>query len=300
MSRILLIEDNRDHLELMAYILRSHGHTILSAGSAESGWSMMNCCENIDLIICDINLGRSSGLDLIRRIRSSLPCDEIPVLAVTAGSIGQAHEAFKAGFDRYLLKPIDPATFIAEVHDCLSFNAGVPAKAKPRPLTATAESKERARILTVDDRKANLELLSALLQPLGYEMVCAAGVSEALIKARNAPPDLIITDVHMGDGSGFDLVRTIQEDRALCQIPWLVTSATYLVMDARAEQIHLDASNFILQPWDPQQLIDKIHQRLRQKVSTTPKGSDAGLSRSEPVLKGRNYGTNSGHRRQSQ
>ena len=97
MARILLVEDNPDHLELMAYLLRSQGHETINAGSAESGQTMMRCCREIDLIICDISLGNASGIDLVR-----------------------TPEAYAAGFNHYLLKPIEPETFLAEIKRCLA------------------------------------------------------------------------------------------------------------------------------------------------------------------------------------
>jgi CheY-like chemotaxis protein len=119
-ARILLIEDNRDHLELMAYLLRSQGHVMLSAGSAESGRTMLECCQEIDLIICDIKLANASGIDLVRTLRKSGRFSGVPIVAVTAGSMGQAAEAFAAGFDRYILKPIEPENFMAEINRCLA------------------------------------------------------------------------------------------------------------------------------------------------------------------------------------
>jgi len=64
MARILLIDDERNDLELMAYLLQAAGHMPLSAGNAESAATMMECCTEIDLIICDIKLGNASGIDL--------------------------------------------------------------------------------------------------------------------------------------------------------------------------------------------------------------------------------------------
>jgi two-component system cell cycle response regulator len=268
LARILLIDDNRDHLELMAYLLGAQGHVLLSAGSAESGRTIMECCQEIDLIICDIRLGKESGIDLVRTLRKSGRLSGVPIVAVTAGSIGQAHEAFAAGFDRYILKPIEPETFVVEITDCLAGH-GSPrfaGAAKTSASPALAEElpvKQHSTILAIDDKSANLDLISALLQPLGYRVITARGVEEALARARKDGPDLILTDVHMGDGTGFDLIHAIQEDARLRHIPWLVTSATDLTMDARAKDLHLDASNFILQPWAPQNFVAKIRNRVR-------------------------------------
>jgi CheY-like chemotaxis protein len=119
-ARILLVEDNPDHLELMAFLLRSQGHETINAGSAESGQTMMRCCGEIDLIICDISLGNASGIDLVRTLRKSGRFNRVPIVAITAGSMGQAPEAYAAGFNHYLLKPIEPETFLAEIKRCLA------------------------------------------------------------------------------------------------------------------------------------------------------------------------------------
>jgi CheY-like chemotaxis protein len=270
MARILLIEDNRDHLELMAYLLRSQGHVMLSAGTAASGQTMMECCQEIDLIICDIRLGNASGIDLVRALRKSGLLSNVPIVAVTAGSMGQAHEAFAAGFNRYILKPIEPEIFVAQINECLAGSCSSPLAGRAKtsassPLVEQLSAQEHLTILAVDDKSANLDLISVLLQPLGYHVVIARGVEEALARARSDCPDLILTDVHMGDGTGFDLIYAIRKDAKLRLTPWLVTSATYLTMDVRAQELHLDESNFILQPWDPQTLVAKIRNRLRRE-----------------------------------
>lgn len=269
MARILLIEDNRDHLELMAYLLRSHGHLLLSAGSATSGYSMIRCCEEIDLIICDINLGRESGIDLVRAMRKSGRLSHIPIVAVTAGSMGQAPQAFAAGFNGYILKPIEPVFFLAEINRFLSGDSAAFSRPAENAIPAVRPEEDPAIILAVDDKPANLDLIQALLQPLGHRILSARGVEEAISRARRESPTLVLTDVHMGDGTGFDLIRIIQKDETLRHTPWLVTSATYLSMDARAQEIQLNDSNFILQPWEPQSFIAKVRERLKSKNGGT-------------------------------
>jgi two-component system cell cycle response regulator len=228
---------------------------------------MMECCTEIDLIICDIKLGNASGIDLVKTLKKSGRFSSTPIVAVTAGSLGQSNEAFAAGFDRYILKPIEAQTFVAQVTDGLiaSGDAGLgqTAKISAAPvLDKELHDNRHSTILAVDDRSANLDLVGALLEPAGYRVITARGVEEALVRARNDHPDLILTDVHMGDGTGFDLIRAIRNDVTLRDIPWFVTSATYLNMDGRAEDLHLDDSNFILQPWEPREFLAKIQNRL--------------------------------------
>src|SRR5579863_2043209 len=141
MARILLIDDERNDLELMAYLLQAAGHMPLSAGNAESAATMMECCTEIDLIICDIKLGNASGIDLVKTLKKSGRFSSTPIVAVTAGSLGQSHEAFDAGFDRYILKPVEAQTFVAQVTDGLLGNASPRLAPSAKPSESPAPPK---------------------------------------------------------------------------------------------------------------------------------------------------------------
>lgn len=115
----------------------------------------------------------------------------------------------------------------------------------------------------MDDRQENLDLLRSILEPLDYRVSTAGGVQEAL-KALRASP----TDVHMGDGTGFDLVGAINDDPGLRGLPFIVTSATYLEADPRAEALGLNETNFLLAPIEPPTLVERINARLREGMKS--------------------------------
>ena len=72
------------------------------------------------------------------------------------------------------------------------------------------------RVLIVDDRPDNLYLLRALFQGSGYSVDEARHGAEALVKARQAPPDLIVSDILMPVMDGYTLLRHWKADaRAL-------------------------------------------------------------------------------------
>ena len=75
---------------------------------------------------------------------------------------------------------------------------------------AARDSAGEARLLVVDDEETILELLSGSLRLAGFEVTTAASGMEALRVAAASRPDLIMLDVMMPDGDGFEVVRRMR------------------------------------------------------------------------------------------
>ena len=116
------------------------------------------------------------------------------------------------------------------------------------------------RVLIVDDREESRYLLNTLLKSNGYEVETACHGEEALDKARQNPPQLIISDLLMPVMDGYTLLRQCRADDRLKQIPFIVYTATYT--DPKDEQLALSlgADAFILKPAEPEDFITRIRQ----------------------------------------
>jgi CheY-like chemotaxis protein len=118
-TRILVIEDNPDNLELMTYLLKQHQYTTLSAVDGEEGLAAIYR-ERPNLIICDIQLPKFNGYEIAKKIKADESIKKIPLIAVTANSmVGDRNKILAAGFDGYLSKPIDPEIFIEQIDEFL-------------------------------------------------------------------------------------------------------------------------------------------------------------------------------------
>ncbi|MBV9190239.1 MAG: response regulator [Betaproteobacteria bacterium] len=116
---MLIIEDNPANVELMTYLLRAFKHEPLIARDGERGVAMA-LEHKPDLILCDIQLPRMDGFEVLRRLKEDPQTQHIIVVAVTAfAMVGDRDRALAAGFDGYIAKPIAPETFVSQVEQYL-------------------------------------------------------------------------------------------------------------------------------------------------------------------------------------
>ena len=111
--RILIVEDNPPSLELMSYLLRSFGYSVVTAVDGPSGLAAARH-ERPQLIVCDVHLPGMDGCELVQALKADADLRSVPVLAVTAlAMVGDRDRLLSAGFDGYLPKPIDPESFVS-------------------------------------------------------------------------------------------------------------------------------------------------------------------------------------------
>jgi DNA-binding NtrC family response regulator len=104
-NKILFIDDEPEMRNLVKEALERRDFDVEVRGSAEEGLSLMKE-SRLDVIITDVNLEGTSGLDFCRRVSTTRP--EIPVIVVTAfGSMETAVGAMRAGAYDFITKPID-------------------------------------------------------------------------------------------------------------------------------------------------------------------------------------------------
>jgi two-component system cell cycle response regulator DivK len=115
MARILVVEDNPDNMTLSVMLLRSAGHTVLSAIDAEAGL-MIARAELPDLILMDIQLPGMDGLEATGLLKRDVATRAIPVIALTALAMKGDEERIRAaGCDGYIAKPMSVGQFLKTI-----------------------------------------------------------------------------------------------------------------------------------------------------------------------------------------
>jgi len=124
---------------------------------------------------------------------------------------------------------------------------------------------KRPRILVVDDEDLNLQLMEALLAPLGYEVILARDGEEALRKIQEAFPDLILLDAMMPKLDGFEVTRRLKEDEDTRIIPIVIVTALQEVQ-ARVMALEMGADDFLAKPVDKTELRARVQSLLKVKA----------------------------------
>ena len=132
------------------------------------------------------------------------------------------------------------------------------------------------KILIVEDDENNGTVLELTLKRKGYATELAGNGSEALEKARLAPPDLIISDVMMPEMDGFMLCRLVKADPALKHIPFILFTSTNSEKDEESLALSLGAAKFIHKPAEAAALLAAVAEALAKSAASRPAGLPAG------------------------
>jgi two-component system cell cycle response regulator DivK len=112
---ILLIEDNEQNRYLVTFLLERHGYTVLAAPDGARGIEVARTMVPA-LILLDIQLPVMDGYAVARALRAIEGLRDVPIVAVTSyAMLGDRERALDAGCTGYIEKPINPATFVAEM-----------------------------------------------------------------------------------------------------------------------------------------------------------------------------------------
>jgi two-component system alkaline phosphatase synthesis response regulator PhoP len=114
MSKILLVDDEKDIVEFLQYNLEAEGFEVISAYDGEMAILKME--EKPDLVVLDVMMPKMNGYEVCKQIRMNNDYDNIPVIFLTAKtSEFDELKGFDLGADDYIKKPISPKMLVARV-----------------------------------------------------------------------------------------------------------------------------------------------------------------------------------------
>lgn len=130
MAKILVIDDDKFVVAIIAGTLKNNGHEVEVAYDGEAGERMFDAGA-FDAVVCDMLMPQQEGIETIRHMRRTKP--GVAIVAVSGG-LGSAFDvlavAKQMGADVTLAKPFHAPQVIAAVDQALALAQAVPAKAR--------------------------------------------------------------------------------------------------------------------------------------------------------------------------
>ena len=130
------------------------------------------------------------------------------------------------------------------------------------------------KILVVDDDKNICELLNLYLKKEGYEVVFAYDGSEAVSKAKNENPNLILLDVMMPVINGWEACKLI---RQFSNVPIIMLTALDTT-ENKVQGLNIGADDYIVKPFEPLEVIARINAHLRREENKDSQANEQDAS----------------------
>ena len=140
------------------------------------------------------------------------------------------------------------------------------------------KGQERQRVLLVDDYPDAREMYSEYLQFSGFDVVEAANGMEALQRAADTAPDIILMDLSLPVMDGWEATRRLKADKATADIPVVALTGHALAgFSDGAKKAGCDA--FVTKPCLPEDIVKEIHRVLEGARKSRRSGKYAKTSR---------------------
>lgn len=120
------------------------------------------------------------------------------------------------------------------------------------------------RILAVDDMPTNLEILRVRLEAQGYEVITAEDGEEALTKARELEPDLVLLDIMMPKLDGIAVLKQLKQDAMLRFVPIILVTAKSDIRDV-VSGLDSGGDEYLTKPFEHAALTARVRSLLRVK-----------------------------------
>ena len=259
---VLVAEVDPKVLDLVEIVLISRDYAVTLARNGHEALSHLQQ-STPELVVLGVAMPHISGVEVAERMRRVPRLENVPILMLATDE--EHHEIDHSGVrvDSVLSKPFASKDLLSAVRTLVK----EPPKVKRTDITLH-DHDERPNVLIVEDSAALRGLIGDILGRQGYYVRSAENVPQArsLITKHLDQMNLVLLDVNLPGGTGFELLQLIRERS---DVPVFILSSL-----RREEQIErgmeLGAQAFIEKPFNPRDLVKRIQAHLSAEPSPEP------------------------------
>ena len=279
-KRALVVDDSEIAREAMVNLLTGFGLLTHGANSGPEALRMVDDRPPFDILFLDWKMPGMDGFETFRHLRRQPGHSRTPgVLLVTAHDRdGIQQQAERLGIEKFLLKPVVPATLLQTIHDTLAFDVdlGVPRVPPAQPdLDVSLKRLSGASILVVEDNAINQQIARELLEQRGLRPTVVNNGQEALRALAANRFDLVFMDLQMPGMDGYQTTRRIRDNPDWQTLPIIAMTAHAMVSEVK-KCLAAGMNHHLAKPIDPQSLYETLVRWIDPRPETVGAASPAG------------------------
>jgi two-component system sensor histidine kinase/response regulator len=262
--RVLIVDDNATNRRIVGSFTQAIGMRTQLCENAEAALKEVRDAairhNPFDILLLDVPLPETGGLDLVREIRSHMRPGQLAIMMLSSVEVSDCvARCRELGIHRYLTKPIGKAELERALFDALNhlpeispppptqlraLQCSLQSFSSPgpqRPGNDAPEHTRRLRVLVAEDNPVNQKVETLVISRLGHSVTLASDGLEALNAVRSSRFDVVFMDVQMPVMDGLQAARSIRQFEVAAQLPAVpIIALTALAMNGDREKC-LDA-----------------------------------------------------------
>lgn len=269
--RVLIVDDNRTALTLLASIIQSFQMEAVVATSGEEALDILTGQSDaapFDLVLMDWKMPQMNGLEAARRIKLEMALDKTPIVCMVSAHAREdlIQQADRKFLDAFLHKPVNQSFLFDTIMELFGRHDARVASDMPAPSSGRVvhEKLMGKQILLVEDNEINREVAVEWLTSAGLEVDVAVNGREALRflgvlpdGVPTAVPDAVLMDIQMPEMDGFEATGHIRRDPRYPDLPVIAMTAHALKGD-REKCLDAGMNDYVTKPIDPDILFQTL------------------------------------------
>ena len=268
-QKVLIIEDNAQHAQALAYFLETYNINSEIKNEVVDGVETLKSTD-VNCVILDMGIPDKNAYEILDGLKKTPGLENLPVIVFTGKSLSMKEEIrIKKYADSIVVKTAHSyQRMLDEVSLFLHLVEENKTESKDnKKLHMLNNILSGKKVLIVDDDVRNIYSLTKSLEAFKINIITAIDGKEALaILEENPDTDVVLLDMMMPNMDGYETATRIRQNNAFKRLPVIAVTAKAMTGD-REKCIKAGASDYITKPVDIDQLLSLLRVWLYDKIN---------------------------------